>query len=213
MFKKMKDPVSALSHMCGALFAVPVTVLLIIKGALAHSALAVASFAVFGAALFLLYSASFFYHCLAISEKVSTILRRVDHMMIFVLIAGTYTPVCLILLKGPWGFSLFGITWALAIGGIILKLVWPTVPRILSTAIYVIMGWIVVVAFVPLLATATPGEMWLLALGGVTYTLGAVIYAIKWPPIQSRLVGFHEIFHFFVLGGSAFHVALMFCLA
>lgn len=212
MFSKMKDPVSALTHMFGALLAIPVTVILILRGEHVGSAWYIVSFAIFGASLILLYSASFIYHSLSISEKLSQVLRRVDHIMIFILIAGTYTPVCLLLLRGPWGYTLLSLVWALAIGGIFLKLFWLEAPRWLSTSIYVIMGWIVVIAFLPLMNAASGGVVSLLVLGGVTYTLGAVIYAVKWPPLKSKIFGFHEIFHLFVLGGSAFHVAFMFCL-
>lgn len=212
MLSKMKDPVSALTHLLGALVAVPITVLLILRAVRAGDPWHIVSYAIFGAALFLLYSASFTYHCLSISERASQILRRVDHMMIFVLIAGTYTPVCLVLLRGAWGYSLLGVVWAMAAAGIVLKLFWLDAPRFLSTTLYVAMGWTVLVAFLPLIRAVTPLEMTLLTLGGVTYTLGAVIYAAKWPPLTSKLFGFHEIFHLFVLGGSAFHVAFMFCL-
>ncbi len=209
---KIKDPVSSISHLAGAIIAIPITILLIIKGAHLGSARYIVSFAIFGAALFLLYMASAVYHYFNISEKVTKLLKRIDHMMIFVLIAGTYTPICLITLKGPWGYSILAVAWAFAIGGIFLKLFWIGAPRILSTAIYVAMGWMVVVAIYPLIKSATTAELVLLLLGGLAYTFGAVIYAMKWFPIKLKMVGFHEIFHFFVLGGSTFHVALMFCL-
>src|SRR5690606_10702944 len=130
------------------------------------------------------------------------ILRKLDHMAIYVLIAGTYTPICLLPLRGPWGWSLLGIIWGMAVAGIFLKAFWMNAPRWLSTLIYVIMGWMVVIAFFPLVRAVPPsGIAWLLA-GGLLYSLGSLIYGTKWPRFRSRFFGFHELFHLFVLGGS-----------
>jgi len=208
MIKRIKDPVSSLTHLLGAALSVPCTVFLIIR-ACGFAVWHVVSFAVFGAALFLLYTASGVYHMLSISEKATSILRRIDHMMIFVLIAGTYTPICLIPLRGAWGFTLFGLVWGLAGFGIALKALWLNAPRKLSTAVYLIMGWIVIIAFYPLVKALPIGAVVLLVAGGVSYSLGAVIYALKWPS-GFKFFGFHELFHLFVLGGSALHIILMF---
>lgn len=210
MFKKMKDPISALTHMAGAIIAIPLTVLLILKAVHEHSVVGIVSFSIFGAALICLYTASTVYHMLPISEKASLVLKRIDHMMIFVLIAGTYTPICLIPLRGAWGYSLLALVWSIAIAGILLKAFWIDAPRWLSTTIYIVMGWLVLIAFVPLVKSLPLGAILLLTLGGITYTLGGIIYAIKWPKLNFKYFGFHEIFHLFVLGGSAFHTCLMF---
>lgn len=210
MFKKIKDPVSAFTHMAGAIIAIPLTILLIQKAINENSTVGVIAFSIFGAALILLYTASTVYHMLPVSEKTSLILKRVDHMMIFVLIAGTYTPICLIPLRGPWGYSLLALVWIIAFAGILLKAFWIDAPRWLSTTIYIVMGWVALIAFVPLVKSLPIGAILLLVLGGVTYTIGGVIYAIKWPKLNFKHFGFHEIFHLFVLGGSAFHVCLMF---
>lgn len=210
MFKKIKDPVSALTHLAGVVAAIPVTIFLIYKAAVWATVWHVISFAVFGVALILLYSASTIYHTLSISEKAQKVLRRIDHMMIFVLIAGTYTPVCLVPLRETWGLTILVLVWGVAIFGIILKAVWIDAPRFLSSAIYVGMGWLIVVAFVPLIKSVPLAGVLLLTMGGLTYTLGAVIYAIKRPKLNLKWFGFHEIFHLFVLGGSTFHVVFMF---
>jgi hemolysin III len=130
--------------------------------------------------------------------------------MIYVLIAGTYTPICLIPLRGGWGYSILITIWGIAITGIIMKILWFDAPRWLYTMFYLVMGWLVVIALWPIIKT-TPigGVLWLIA-GGLLYTIGAVIYGTKWPPLKSKIFGFHEIFHLFVLYGSFCHFWLMF---
>jgi len=210
MIKKITDPISALTHLIGVILAIPLTVILVTQAARHATIWHVLSFLIFGVALILLYTASTVYHMLPISKKARDVLRRIDHMMIFVLIAGTYTPVCLVPLRGPWGYSLLALVWAAAIGGILLKALWLDAPRWLSTGIYVGMGWMVLIAFCPLVRSMSATAVAMLALGGLTYTLGAVIYAAKWPHFHFRLFGFHELFHLFVMGGSAFHILFMF---
>lgn len=206
----VKDPVSAATHFVGFLAGIPITISLTLNGVARGSSLMTVSFLIFGISLLLLYGASTVYHTLDVSPEKTAVLRRIDHMMIFVLIAGTYTPICTILLKGFWGNILLCLVWGFAVAGVALKIFWLTAPRWLSTAIYVIMGWLVVVAFVPLKQAVSTSGLLLLIAGGVTYTLGAVIYALKWPKINLEQFGFHEIFHLFVLGGTAFHVVFMY---
>lgn len=208
--KKIKDPVSAATHFIGFVVSIPIMICLIAKSVEEASMLHVAAFIVFGISLLLLYGASTLYHSLPVKKETEIKLKRIDHMMIFVLIAGTYTPVCLINLRGKVGWTLLAFVWAFAIAGIILKAVWIGAPRWLSTAIYVIMGWLVVFAFCPLERAVPVGGLALLAAGGIVYTLGAVIYAVKWPKLNFRAFGFHEIFHLFVMAGTAFHTAFMF---
>ncbi len=207
---RIRDPISALTHFIGFVLSIPILIVLVILSSKYATIYHVVSFSIFGASLIMLYGASTIYHALPVSEKTVAILRRIDHMMIFVLIAGTYTPVCLITLKGTWGWTLLALVWAFAFGGIILKAVWFNAPRWLSTAIYVVMGWLVVFAFYPLGKSMPLGGIILLSLGGISYTLGAVIYALKWPKLNFKNFGFHEIFHVFVMIGTAFHVTLMF---
>ena len=210
MLQKMRDPVSSLTHLMGAILSIPYTAVLIGAAARQSSARHIIAFAVFGVSLFLLYATSAAYHMPRFSEKAIRILRRIDHMAIFVLIAGTYTPVCLLPLQGVWGWTFFGLVWVLAVTGIVLKTVWMQAPRWLSTVIYVFMGWLVLIAFYPLMQAVSATAVALLVSGGLTYTAGAVMYAVKWPPLRWRYFGFHELFHIFVLGGSCLHAAFMF---
>ena len=208
MIRIIRDPMSCLTHLAGAVAAVFCTIWMVGKAVPLGAAYTV-SFTVFGVSLILLYTASAVYHMACAGDGVIQVLRRIDHTMIFFLIAGTYTPVCVIPLRGPWGWSILAVVWGLALLGTFMKIFWLHAPRALSTAIYVIMGWIVTVTFYPLLNAVSTGDFVLLLLVGFSYTLGAVIYALKWPPLKVRWIGFHEIFHLFVLLGSAFHVLFM----
>lgn len=205
---QVKDPMSALTHFIGFLAVIPVFICLL---ELAETKLQQISFIVFGISLLLLYGASTIYHTLKLSVEKTALLRRIDHMMIFVLIAGTYTPVCLVPLAGKWGTILLSAIWAIAVVGVFMKIFWMGAPRWLSTMIYVVMGWLSITAFVPLLKTVGWGGFGMLLGGGISYTVGALIYALK-KPNRSILksFGFHEIFHVFVMIGSAFHIAFMF---
>jgi hemolysin III len=206
---KVKDPVSGLTHLIGALLSVAALVILVCGAAREGTSRHVVSFAVFGASLILLYTASTLYHLLPLREKATRALKRVDHMMIYVLIAGTCTPISLVALRGAWGWSVLGSIWGLAVLGIIMKIIWLNAPRWFSTLIYVVMGWLVVIAFPPLLrAVPLNGICWLVA-GGILYTAGAVIYGIKKPNLIKGF-GFHEIFHLFVMAGSYGHFWLMY---
>jgi hemolysin III len=210
ILSKIKDPVSSLTHFIAALLSIAGLVLLICSSVFNATVWHVVTFSIFGASLILLYTASSVYHFLNISEKITKILRKVDHMMIFILIAGTYTPICLIPLRGPWGWSLFGSIWGLALIGIFIKMFYNNLPRWISTIIYILMGWLVIIAIYPLIKTVpVPAVLWLVS-GGIIYTLGALIYGLKWPKFNSKIFGFHEIFHLFVMGGSFCHYWLMY---
>lgn len=210
MSLKVKDPVSGFSHLFGAVLSAVGLFFLVRYAAANGTVWHIVSFSIFGASLILLYTASSAYHLLVVPEKSSTILRKIDHMMIYVLIAGTYTPVCLIPLRGSWGWSLLISIWGIAVTGIILKLLWFNAPRWLSTLFYVIMGWLIVVAFVPLVRAMPAGAIFWLVAGGLFYTIGALIYGTKWPKLKSKVFGFHEVFHIFVLYGSICHFWMMF---
>ncbi|MBE3575813.1 MAG: hemolysin III family protein [Firmicutes bacterium] len=201
---RLREPVSGLTHLAGAVLSALGLVALL---AVSHgqTLLRVGSLAVFGASLILLFAASAAYHLLPLSPSGTRALRRVDHIMIYILIAGTYTPLCLIPLRGPWGWSLFCAIWTLALAGIAMAIWWLHAPRWLSTTIYVIMGWLVVIAVVPLLHTVPPGGLVWLLIGGLFYTSGAVIYAIRRPNLVPGVFGFHEIWHLFVLAGALSH--------
>ena len=203
-FKPFKDPISGLSHFIGIILSIAGLILLVIKVSTGKPWHLVA-FLVFGASMILLYTASTLYHWLPLSEKGTAYLRKLDHSMIFLLIAGTYTPVCLIPLRGAWGWSIFGSIWGLALFGIGYKSIWFNAPRWLSTAIYTIMGWLIIIAIWPLIQVVPwQGMIWLLV-GGLFYTGGAIIYGIKKPNPWPEVFGFHEIFHIFVLFGTISH--------
>ncbi len=202
MIQSLRDPVSGLTHCIAAALAVLATVLLIMRSVSPVMPWHIVTFSIFGGGMILLYTASTLYHWLPLSDQGIRVLRRVDHSMIFFYIAATYTPICLIPLRGPWGWSIFGVIWGLALAGIVLKVFWMTAPRWLSTAIYLAMGWLVLVGIYPLTQNMSLAAfLWLLG-GGVVYSIGAVVYALKWPDPFPKVFGFHEIFHIFVIGGS-----------
>jgi hemolysin III len=191
--------------MAGALASLVGLTLLVVVAALNAGVWHLISFSVFGSTLVLLYTSSALYHALNLSEKGILRMRRMDHIMIFMLIAGTYTPLCLVPLRGPWGWSMFGIVWGIALAGSVMKIFFIHVPRWVSTGMYLFMGWLCLVVVYPLVTTlSVPSLLWLAA-GGGFYSLGALIYATKRPdPFPGRF-GFHEIWHCFVLAGSFCH--------
>jgi hemolysin III len=199
------DPISGLTHLVFAGGAVVGATVLITLAAVYHKWWHLAAFIVYGASLFLLYLASSLYHLLPVSEKAKRVLRQFDHVAIFLLIAGTYTPVCLVPLRGPWGWSLFGAVWGLALAGMFLAVFAINAPRWLTTAVYLALGWLIVVAVWPLVHRLSAEGVFWIVLGGGFYTAGAVIYALKKPDPVPHVFGFHEIFHILVMLGSLSH--------
>ncbi len=218
MFKKLNDPVSSISHCIGAISAIPITIALALYGAYTGTTLDVVAYLIFGLSLFSLYTSSTIYHLIPKKDSTQNVkqkARRVDHMMIYILIAGTYTPVCLISLNGVLGYTIIAIIWGIALLGVIFKLFVlndSKVIRWISTGLYLVMGWFVLVVIYPVTKSVDTITLVLMALGGVSYTVGAVIYALKKPAIPVEWLDFHDIFHFFVLLGSLFHVLMMFTL-
>jgi len=205
----VKDPVSGYSHLAGAVLSIAALVTLINISVTNSSAWHIVSFSIYGVSMFLLYLASSLYHLIPLQEKGTKRLKRFDHVMIFMMIAGTYTPFCLVPLRGAWGWSIFGVVWGIAALGIAFKLFFIHASRWYSTALYVLMGWICIVAIYPIVQKVPVGGVFWLAAGGVSYTVGAVIYAMKKPNPWPGVFGFHEIWHFFVLGGSFCHFIVM----
>jgi hemolysin III len=205
----MREPVNAWTHLVGVvLSAVGLVVLLVI--AIEHrSVRQIVAYSVFGGSLVLMYGASALYHSLGFSERGLANLRRLDHMMIYVLIAGTYTPIGLVLLRSRLAWGLLVAIWVIAALGILQKVAWMRAPRWLSVAQYLGMGWLGVLVARPLLRVAPAGFFVWLITGGVFYSVGALVYAAKWPRAAPdsapRVFGFHEIWHLFVLAGSFSH--------
>ena len=189
---------NALTHLVGAVFALAGTVVLIVLAALGGDPWKIVSVSIYGATLILLYSFSTLYHSLR--GRAKAILRKLDHNSIYLLIAGSYTPFCLVTLRGPWGWSLFGVVWGLAAFGILQELMQRSEARVLSVVIYVVMGWVALAALAQLRHALGPaGFAWLVA-GGLFYTVGIVFYVI-----DRRLTHAHGIWHLFVIAGSACH--------
>ena len=207
----LREPVNGFTHLAGAILSFIGLLALVIKTALqGHSTIALTAVIIFGISMILLYAASATYHLVVSSDKVISFLRRLDHSMIFLLIAGSYTPFCLIALKGVTGWVLFSIIITIAIVGISFKLIWFNCPRWLSTSIYVLMGWIAVFLMGPLKIALSTQGLSLLIIGGVFYTIGAVIYATKPNFLKSKYLGFHEIFHIFIMLGTLTHFLCVF---
>lgn len=216
LFTLLREPVNGLTHWAGVLLALPVTAGLV-AWALWHR-LSPWPFVVFGLSFLLLYLASASYHSFRVSERALLWLRKLDHSAIFLLIAGSYTPVAFFGLNGTWRWAALSVVWGIALAGVVLKLVTMRLPRWLSTALYLGLGWIAL-AFLPqFVRTLPPGALLWLGVGGALYTLGALVYATKrWGPgrrgrVFPRHWGFHEVWHLFVLGGTGAHVAMMFSL-
>jgi hemolysin III len=202
---RLRDPVSGLTHLVFAVVAVIGATVLITLAAVSHKWWHLAAFIVYGVSLCLLYLASSLYHLLPVSEPSRSTLRQLDHIAILLLIAGTYTPVCLVPLRGPLGWSLFGAVWGLALVGMFVTIFAIKGPRWLGVALYLALGWLVIVAVWPLFQRLSPEGLAWLGLGGVFYSVGAVIYAEKKPNPIPGVFGFHEIFHIFVMLGSLSH--------
>ena len=189
------------THLAGAVLAAAGATVLVVMAAVKGDPWRVATFAIYGASLFLLYLISTLYHSVR-GPRAKGVLRKLDHCSIYLLIAGTYTPFMLVTLRGGWGWSILGVVWGLAILGIVQELCFARGARALSLAIYLVMGWLALVATVPLLdALQWSGLAWLAA-GGLFYTVGIVFYLY-----DERIPHFHGIWHLFVLGGSATHFA------
>ena len=209
---KLKDPGSAITHFIGMLMAMFAATPLILRAMRAPDTVHVISLSIFIVSMILLYAASTTYHTFDLSERTNKILKKLDHCMIFVLIAGSYTPICLIVLHGRTGLMLLALVWSIAILGIIFKLCWVTCPKWVSSVLSIAMGWVSVLAFTQILNSLPAAAFnWLLA-GGIIYTVGGIIYALKLPIFNAhhKYFGSHEIFHLFVMAGSICHFIMMF---
>lgn len=202
----IREPFNGLSHLFGALLSGIALIAMIIKVSLEGTTLlSITAILLFGLSMILLYASSATYHMVKAKDRVIQFLRRLDHSMIYLLIAGTYAPFCLITLKGTTGYVLFGIISFIAISGVLFKMIWFNCPRWVSTALYIGMGWIIVFLVSPLAESLGSQGLFYLILGGVLYTIGGIIYGLK-PKISFlKRLGFHEVFHVFILLGTFSH--------
>ena len=203
---KIKDRWSAHTHFAGFILSIIGMPVLLTKAARFGATTGdLVSYSIFMLSMILLYGASTAYHSFRISDRVDMVLKKFDHLSIFILIAGSYTPVCTIVLKGTVGVILLRVVWGIAIAGMIFKLFWVTCPRWVSSVLYLAMGW-ACAAVLPIIYSIMPaGCFALLTAGGIFYSIGAVIYAIKKPLLRNPEFGNHELFHCFVLAGSLCH--------
>jgi len=195
---------NAWTHLVGAVLAFIGVVWMLVLASMGGDVWKIVSTAIYGVTLLLLYSASTVYH--SVRGRAKVIMQKVDHLSIYLLIAGSYTPFCLVTLRGPWGWTLFGVVWGLAVIGMLQEIKPRSEARIMSIVIYAVMGWIVLVAVKPLLAAlGTAGFMWL-AGGGILYTIGIIFFAY-----DTRFRHWHGIWHLFVIAGSLLQfVAILF---
>lgn len=212
--KRLKDPGSAITHFIAMLMATFAATPLLIK-ALTKGKYSAICCLVFIVSMILLYGASTMYHAFDKGERINKILKKLDHAMIFVLIAGSYTPICLLVIGGKVGIGLLTVVWTVGIVGIIFKLCWVTCPKWVSSVMYIAMGWLCVLAFSPIVNNMTKEAFMWLVVGGIIYTVGGVLYAIKTPRVRAfnerhKFFGTHEIFHLFVMAGSLCHFVLIY---
>lgn len=209
----IREPGSALTHFIAMLLSLCAAVPLLVRAAVHSGVKSLTAMTVFMISMVLLYAASTIYHSVNCSGRVLRIFRKMDHMMIFVLIAGTYTPVCLLTLPKPSGLMLLAAVWGIALVGIFIKGFWITCPKWFSSVLYIAMGWSCLSVLGQLFSLLPlHAFLWLLA-GGLIYTAGGIIYALRLPLFDARhpMFGLHEIFHLFVMAGSLCHFVFMFC--
>ncbi len=207
-----KEPGSAITHLIGILLSIAGAAPILYKASLEDNILAVIASAIFISSMFLLYLASTLYHSVYASGTVTCILQKFDHIMIYFLIAGTYTPICLLVLPKSSGIPLLILIWSLTVCGFVLTVFWVSSPKWLNSTIYILMGWLCIFAFKPLFTAISFKAFAWLFVGGVIYTIGGIIYALKLPVFNQihKNFGSHEIFHLFVLGGSICHYYMIY---
>lgn len=207
---KKQELVSSFTHGGAGIFAILGTVLLIVLSASHRTPWHIVSFSIYGATLILLYLASFTYHIVGAFRGYKKIFQSIDYAMISILIAGTYTPISLVGLRGGWGWSIFGIVWFMAIAGIVVRYTTNLFKGWIPAVYYLIMGWIVLIAINPLIKNFPPQALWLLFAGGAFYTLGTVFYFLERKIKLNTAFGMHEIFHIFVILGSVSHFIMVY---
>jgi len=207
LFRRLREPVNGITHLLAAVAAFVGLFALVYLAK--ENVARLASLGIYGSTLVLMFSASAIYHLINAGPRLTVLLRKLDHSAIYLLIAGTYTPICLYYFTGFWRFGFPGVIWSLALIGIAVKLVVVSAPRWLTASVYLLMGWLSVAAIGEILSTMPPGALIWLFLGGVFFTAGAVIYILKKPDPFPGVFGFHEVWHIFVILGAFSHFALM----
>ena len=205
----VREPFCGWSHLCGVVLSVAglLTLVFLSSGKPWH----LTGFVIYGLSLITLYTASTLYHSLPVSPRRVEQLLVFDQVAIYLLIAGTYTPLCLVPLRGPVGWTLLAVIWGIAVAGSIVRVTWRAAPQWLPVVLYLLMGWLSVAAYQPLVQSLpAPALGWLLA-GGLVYTAGTVVFALERPRLWPGRFSSHELWHLFVLGGSACHFVLMLC--
>jgi hemolysin III len=206
VIRRIREPDNGLTHLAGALLSALALVVLVALAVRVGSLRHVVAFAIFGLSLVGLYTASGLYHSLSLGPVGLDRLLRLDCVMVYVLIAGTYTPFCLVAFQGVWRWGLLALIWVLAVGGSVLKLRMMDAPLWISTGLYVAMGWVALLAIPAFIATVPPpGILWVAA-GGIIYTVGAVVFALERPRLRPGVFGAHALWHLLVIAGSACHV-------
>lgn len=205
----MREPINTWTHFIGIFLSIAGLTTMVVTAAMDRNPISLAGGLTFGLSMILLYTASTVYHWYNGKSEVILKLKKIDHAMIFVLIAGTYTPICLIALGGRLGTYLLVGIWSLALIGIITKMLFIHMPRVLSAGIYLFMGWISVAFVYPLSKTLDASAFFWLVSGGLLYTIGAIFYASKSQKIKVGAFGFHEIFHLFIMAGTFAHFILI----
>lgn len=211
-YSRYRDPFSGFSHLISAIIGLIISGLLVIKASLHGDIWQIVSFAIFGLCMTLMFGSSAIYHLAQGSDEKILKLKRIDHMAIFAMIAGTYTPICLVALRDSIGWTLIISVWAIAISGILLKIFWIGAPRWLSTLIYLALGWACVFGLTTMKASMPVDSFDWLVYGGVAYTIGAIVYGTKRPNPWPNVFGFHEIWHLFVMAGAFSHAAAVYYL-
>ena len=212
MTNKLREPINSITHLAGALLSFIALIAMLSKVIITNPTFtSILSVTIFGICLILLYTVSGTYHGIMSNEKVINVLQKLDHSMIFVLIAGSYAPFCLISIGGKLGITMFIIMVTIAVLGITFKLCWFDCPRWLQTAMYIGMGWAALFMIKPLTAVLPGISLFWLVLGGVLYTIGGVIYGAKPKKLKIGKFEFHEIFHIFIILGSLSHFISVFC--
>lgn len=209
MIKKLREPINTLTHLLGVVLSIIGFIVLLHKSITNGSVVQAVASSIFCFGLIGLYATSSLYHGLQGKHEYLEKWRKADHIMIYVLIAASYTPICVLILKGVVGTVLLSVIWSMAVLGIIAKAIWLNMPRKIYTALYVLLGWAAIFAIVPIYKSAGFYGMLLLVLGGISYTIGAVIYSMK---LKFNIwnFGFHEVFHLFILLGSGFHFTMIY---